>query len=374
MNTGVGGHYHSFKTTVTALSTLIDPEIYVIGDLMPKIFENFTIPVNLTSVAELKKNKTKIIAQKLPIHCFDIPSQIVIHYLFSINAILTICGGKNPIYLPSASNYILYSEENYQYLQNIKKKKKSSLHLIPNRINYDEVIASKNEKIASNEFDEIKALKIMRISRISYYYEKSLLDSVTLVDKLNDNGINAVLILIGKIEDKAVFNKLDSSKNILMKVEKQHYLNAKRYLKFADVIIGTGRSFMEAAAFNKILLAPAKNLSIPVLVTNKNINTFFKYNFSERTIIDERDDNVMNEIIKILNDEELATKIINEIKNFSARNFDIYTVLNDYFELYSNYKLEYIGVINILKSMLFFVRLISLRLLKFRIKKIFDKN
>jgi len=372
MNTGVGGHYHSFKTTVYALTSVVNPEIYVIGDLEPKAFLDFELPYKLISIWELRKLKNKLIDIKTVIHCFDVPSQAFINLFVKHSCILTICGGKNPALLPHSYCYILFSKENYEYIKSIKKLAKSELHLIPNRVDFSSI--TQNQINISDVFikDYADSVKIMRISRITKYYEKSILHSVNLVKKLNEKGINAVLIIIGKIEDNSLYEHLAKQENVLVLKEEKNYKNPKKYLNAADIIIGTGRSFMEAVAFEKILLAPAENTNIPVLITGSNINHFLNYNFSERTKVDLSDDEIFEQIVDVIENNDFAKKNISDIKTFGINNFEIKSVLENYKRIYTKFTIKKNPSIEFLNSFKIILRIYIIRKIKLKYEQIFN--
>lgn len=63
--------------------------------------------------------------------------------------------------------------------------------------------------------------------------------------------------------------------------------DSKGIINCADAVLGTGRSFMEAAAKNKLLLSPSAGWNIPALIGPSNFKTALYYNFSERVVFDE---------------------------------------------------------------------------------------
>ena len=98
------------------------------------------------------------------------------------------------------------------------------------------------------------------------------------------------MIVLGTIQSKAIHNSiLDDikSKNlendVIIDTSDLFTHNASELLEVGDVIIGTGRNFMEASSLNKMLLVPYKDSDYPLLVDDNNFEAIFATNFSPRT-------------------------------------------------------------------------------------------
>ena len=79
----------------------------------------------------MQKNKIDLI------HSFDIHAFIfsrLVNLIRKLPIILTKCGGPNLKYTPFANNFILYSQENYDFLIKQNKFSKTSFKIIPNRV------------------------------------------------------------------------------------------------------------------------------------------------------------------------------------------------------------------------------------------------
>ena len=131
---------------------------------------------------------------------------------------------------------------------------------------------------------------ILKIGRISTYYEKTILQAVNLSKELHELDERYELLLIGSIQQESVNN------NLISRIEELSYIhvenneefthNAKVIIDIADIVIGTGRGFMEACYLNKLMFAPCANSEIPVFVNSQNFQSVFRTNFSERYICD----------------------------------------------------------------------------------------
>src|SRR5690554_849813 len=97
-------------------------------------------------------------------------------------------------------------------------------------------------------------------------------------------------------------------------------MNAKQLLDISDAVLGTGRGFMEASSKSKIMLAPIKSSSFPLLINEENFKEAFNYNFSERLTISNFDESENYHDIKEIittstlkqRKSELAIKLFNE--------------------------------------------------------------
>jgi hypothetical protein len=85
-------------------------------------------------------------------------------------------------------------------------------------------------------------------------------------------------------------------------------------------VLGTGRSFMEASSKGKILLTPSQ-FNIPALITENNFEEAFYYNFSERVVYDNYDENKNYSRIK---EVILEQKKSNSLEQFSLKLFASY--------------------------------------------------
>jgi hypothetical protein len=196
-------------------------------------------------------------------------------------------------------------------------KFKRNLFLIPNRINdfdYDsERIENLKKRLPS------KYLVLMRISRINNFYKTSILQTFNLYQALRESNIKIVLLLIGDAENGNVSRELNNtfqsskwSNDIIIINEPFFTHNAKQLLGLADLVVGTGRGFMEAAIKGKMMFVPRKNGQLPALVDKSSFDNVFATNFSERSIVNKTDNEILSETLNILTNEQIR----NEYKTF----------------------------------------------------------
>ena len=176
---------------------------------------------------------------------------------------------------------------------------------------------------------------MLRIARIGKHYHKSISQSINLVSWLKAKGLNVRLIVIGTIQSKINYDtiideiktkKLDD--NIIVETSDEFTYNASELLDVGDVIIGTGRNFMEASSLNKMLLVPYKDADFPLLVTNNNFEAIFSTNFSPRTQVPD-----FNEEANL---EGIYKALKNEDKMASFSWFESYFNVKNGVDLYKN--------------------------------------
>lgn len=292
---GGGGHYYSLIETVAQLSLLHEVIIYNVGNhksiaLEKSVLEVQNIVYKDISVFKIYKGLNRALKEFEPevIHAFDNLALLWVRTIGRLKKIpfcVTKCGGVNPRYFPFSQSLILFSNENLVFFKDKKKFKKSKLYLIPNRIRSfkddEERIASITTQIKD---EHQQAIKFLRISRISSYYHKGALQLIALIKKLRSDGLNCILIFVGTVEDTSCFSELrKASKGFGYFFTEQYYTtNAKTLINSANVVLGTGRSMMEAASKEKVLLVPTKNFTIPSLLYQDNFKAAFNLNFSER--------------------------------------------------------------------------------------------
>lgn len=291
---GLGGHYHSLLETAEQLSHKHDILIINIGNNPAKALENtkfklYSIICKRFAIVRTHKKVINILKKEKPdiLHAFDSSAFFWVRlagHKLRIPFCITKCGGVNPVYFPYAKYLVLFSKENLDFFCTKRKFKNSNIFLIPNRIRDFEDDNIRIDKIKKVLGSYVESFKFLRITRIGNYYYNSSIQLINLVNKLTDDGIKCCAIFIGTVEDIHLFNELEKhcNKNCFFFTESEFTNNAKALINCADAVLGTGRSFMEAAAKGKILLSPAQNSSTPALITQENFETAFYYNFSER--------------------------------------------------------------------------------------------
>jgi glycosyltransferase involved in cell wall biosynthesis len=295
-----GGHYHSLNSISRELSASVSVGIITIGTKPSPVFDDNPLLEEHIEYAATEGyfrflgNVNRVIKRLSPdvIHCFDTKTLSMITPVVAfkkVKLILNKCGGPNPVRdrWVYCKNIIFFSLENFEWFTNCSYYHKSKLYLIPNRVS----------KIDLNGFENLLPVKdntkfnIVRISRVSSYYWYTMQLSVNLAAYCN-NFRPTRLYLIGRVYQNEILENLKEyakEKGVDLVVITDSRANiASRMLYLADVVVGTGRSIMEAMSLSIPVFAPASNAALPVKITKSNLANFFKMNFSERVVVNDQ--------------------------------------------------------------------------------------
>ena len=329
---GRGGHFHSLNHISKEIGNEHDVKIISIGPGKSNIIESnphflkhlFFNGFNFLELSrELKKYQDSIKPNFF--HCFDQDSYNIVRLFISTThnkVIVNKCGGPNPRRYSYVPNLILFSQENLDWFSKQQKFKNTNIDLVPNRVKKI-VINSKFQPIIKDE-DKFVFIRICRVGKI---YEKSILNSIYLIEYLISQKIkNIVLYVIGVVEDLDVFNELNKHKLVekgfvIFLKEDIYTKEASKMLYLADAVIGTGRGAMESSSLGIPILGINSNNKIPVLLDESQFFSAFKTNFSERNVFSDFDEDVnLKKISKLVLNKEYY--IQNSI--FSKKMFDEY--------------------------------------------------
>jgi hypothetical protein len=332
---GKGGHFYSLHTIAEELSNYFDITIINIGaqpspiltsEKYRKHFIRFTGRKFMSVYSEIKRIVK--LQKPLIINAFDIESFAWARWVgrkTEIPVFHTKCGGPNPNgYFPKVKNLILFSRENEEYFLNHESVKNRYIELIPNRVLEilpdEERISELRLKHGLHSNNKV----LLRIARIGEHYKTSIEQGIELTKWLKTKGIDIKFLIVGEVQDpntlSLIRTKIESEgleKAVLIENDSRFTLNASQLLPVANLVIGSGRNFMETTSFNIPLLTTLKNEKFPLLVTDENFEEVFKTNFSPRTRISDYDE---------------STNLIQIEEIFSSGNQSIST-----FKWYENY-------------------------------------
>lgn len=368
---GNGGHYYSLIETVKNLQNEHNCEVINIGTQKSKALINqdyfnvtFFDSSNFSFFNVYRQVNLYCLHKKIDvIHSFDSLAFLWARLLsnkIKCKLVLTKCGGANLFYYPFCSNTICYSLENYKFFKNLKKYKETQLYLIPNRISEfpdDEIRIKKLNDLIKKEHHNL--FKFLRILRISSYYEKSLMQLIDLVQKLNSLKVRCVLIIIGTIDDQRIVDNVKRMKldYIYLINEDLFTINAKEVINYVDGVLGTGRSFMESASKSKILLSPISQGQFPMLISENNFETAFEYNFSERiSIFNYSYLENFNEIDAMLSDDNTRINLKKLSRSIFDEHFNSNSLLEKHNVVYSKEKIQTNKFLDLLLNYLFVLR------------------
>lgn len=301
---GLGGHIRSMRDICETIEpSLAHIEIIII---CAKPQSNYINGVNYLFLKDgYKKNTSffkKINKPDSVVHYFDIESYSYFCLTNIKKYIITRCGGVNPNIWPKSLLTTTFSNENYNHFKNLGVKK---LTYIPNRVknfNFDlKLVEEIKGKFKINNDDFV----ILRVSRIKKYYDESIQQTLRLghetSKKLNKK---ATVLIIGGIEDYNIYesiNTLSKSMNIrlIFITDSKYTSEARHIISIASIIVGTGRSLMEAAKTNAELYVPNKGEDLPLKLTSQNFKKLFSLNFSGRYYVkfNKNETPIQNDII-----------------------------------------------------------------------------
>jgi len=366
---GKGGHFHSLNTVANALGRVHDVYVINVGVQCSPSLDSSNYKISFVKYKgydfvgtffKLQKIVNKL--QPDAIHAFDVES-FAFGRLLSIKlkqpSYLNKCGGPNPkLYYPKANNIVLFSHENKLFFDNYKKYQGVNTILIPNRVLPVEI--DKARVVAFQEKHKITTEKtILRIARIGNHYHQSILQGINLAKWLVEQGCNVKFILLGTIQSNEVYNHVlefidqnNMSRHVIVETEDEYTQNASNVLSIGDIVVGTGRNFMEAASLDKVLLVPYLDDKYPLLVNNENFNQVFKTNFSPRTKIANYNSNLNLIAIK----DVIDNTIKGESRDWFDKNFNVIEAVNKYTELYKTSGKRKFFVLDIVLNILYSIK------------------
>lgn len=343
---GAGGHYHSLAAIVGGLrdAGAVDAAVIVIGRATAPAVAALAqegVAVSFLEFTGLQFPGALLAVCKV---CRDIRAE-VIHafdehaYLFArlaawrlgIGCLLTKCGGGHPRrYFPSARHLTVFSREDREFFT---RRNGSAVRLLPNRVRSvrqdASLIAELRSRLPGGQW-------ILRISRIARHYEKTLRDSINLLKRLRGAGCDARLLIVGTVYDEQIFARLreTAGDGVTWVTDPRIASDAKRIIDIADIVIGTGRSLMEAAVRRRTVLCPVANLEIPCLVTAENIEQLANFNFSERCSVNTDDFTEFSAIVARLQSGQSAGDK-RFLEEFASQHCDVSAVVGEYADLYA---------------------------------------
>lgn len=346
---GNGGHFYDLKSIANEIANNNSVLVVNIGKKISKVLVNQKFKVHFLrykgyNFLNVFIELNKLVSDFKPeiINSFDVYSFNFSRYFsWKLNqpTYLTKCGGPNPLkYYPIPDNLILVSFENKLFFQNKNHKYKSNIFMIPQRV--EPVILDHVRINLLREKHQLNGEIILRVNRISKHYHKTMIQSLNLLKYLLKFKNNVKLLLIGSIQDETVFNEInqyidknDLRQNVIVETDQIFTKNASELLSIGDLIIGTGRNFMEACSINKPMLVPYKNGEYPLLVSNNNFFEVKNTNFSPRTIVNHF--NYADNLNNILNH-----KFYSNSRKWYDSNFSVKKGAEKYMKMYNETKSE----------------------------------
>ena len=375
-NKGNGGHYYSLISTALAMQEVLDITILNIGTHESLALANSNLKICnvitnkrcIVGIWDLIKKANGFFTKEKydVIHAFD-DSAYFFGRLSSRKLkapiVLTKCGGPNPkFYYPYSKDLILYSEENFKYFRGYRKFKKSNIDLIPNRI-YDVKQDNERIKLLIEKYN-LKAYDfiLLRIARIGNAYQSSI-NQLIEVKRHLDKSVSSAVLIIGSVENNEILNTITKQniQDLFIETDPFFTKKASELIQLADIVLGTGRSFMEASVLGKLMLAPTSNSDFPLIVDNDNFQLFSAFNFSPRTKVNSfTKEEEINKLNSLLIDKEKFKLFVEDGEQLFKSKFQLKFVLGKYSSIYKNltFKADY-NIIDLFLNFIFLLRLMA---------------
>jgi glycosyltransferase involved in cell wall biosynthesis len=350
-STGLGGHLFSLRSLVGALGEHVDCSVVNVGTVPAEPLKSLSVPC-----AEVLFDRPKILArlgalsrivrrfEPDVLHAFDANSFFfarVVGWRFNKPVVHTKCGGANPVesYFPRAENLVLFSVENQEFFAAHPKHREARIKLIPNRV--DEVKQNPTRIARVREGLVPGALLFLRIGRLAPAYEPAALQTIALVKRLYQDGIRASFVQIGVVHVRESAERIRAAlgEEDRLLTEPEYTRNASEMIDAADFVVGTGRSFMEAASRRRVLLAPLADGEHPALVTPGNWSALFRTNFSPRGEIPGFDiEQNYHAILEAARSPERRDELAAFSRGLFDEHFSIRAAVPTYLQLYRDVK------------------------------------
>ena len=346
---GRGGHFWDLKTIIQALNNYVKCVVINIGCFNSPVLNSMSVPVfniRFTGFDFIKTIRSVIIVLRKQgvdvinlfdtrVFCFaDISCRLLKKPL-----IITKCGGPNPgLMYPIVDTMIIFSKENLEYFLRKDRYKRTKLYFLPNRV-----------AIQTPDFERIEKLKsfinpnkkiFLMISRFCDYYKANILQAIHLIQRLNKDNHLCNLVVIGAPEQISLVDEITNnycSDNIIIIKDDEFTIESSRLIDVADFVIASGRGFMEAASYGKVLLTYLADSPFPLLITQETFNRVFYYNFSPRNKIEDFDtEENYKKICMAIDKRSFYIKLECISKNLFDEHFNVCKVVEKYRDIFHN--------------------------------------
>ncbi len=350
--TGIGGHLYTVQSLVEALSPRAECVVVSIGSVPSPALESLGCRKHRLAFGGGKSRRAEmarfmeIVREEKPdvIHAFDpiaCAFARVAAWRSACGLVLTKCGGPDPAgrwpyaYFPRVERLVLFSRENERYFRSRRRFRRTRIWRIPNRIlevkSDPGMLASLRERL-----DPARPV-LLRVGRISTSYARTAEQSIRLAKRLVADGVPVQLVFLGAVQDAGVEKAIAGSLGTLGKVISDPMLvrQASALLDAGDLVVGTGRGLMEAAARGRIVLVPARQGLLPALVDADNWERLFDANFSERSeVVPWDEERNYAEIRRVLADPECRRALSAFNRKLYEEHFSLERVVDQYLAIY----------------------------------------
>lgn len=283
-----GGHYYSLNEISKVLDA--DHKILVIGDSIPiALQQNPNVVFKGAALrAPWKVDVKEYRSSAQLVHSYDPPANVLASILSSrwrIPHVATKPGGPAwPKFDPINNNVVVFQESDKDEFIRRVDDPRLNLEVIPQRVSRPSA-AIHNLPNPFLQAPNHHGIKILTIARIGSYYESKIRGAIALARAFNTIAPTTIVV-IGTISEPsladAIMENLAEDKIGVLLTEPRYADNASRYIQFSDVVVGTGRSFVEGLALEKCMFCPISGSNLPTLITNENYEIALRHNFTNR--------------------------------------------------------------------------------------------
>lgn len=324
---GRGGHFRDVVVIARALSRQFDVQIVNLGKRSPVL--------DSSEVRVINCYPTRLGAVFSALRSSDFIFAIDVRVAFIAYQTALITGSKlvhikpggvnDDFWQRDLQNVIVFSKENYDF---IKSGGAQTVALIPDRV---EVPKTNHVLLKELRRNYEKHKVILYVSRITNHYASNLRKVVRLAVTLEElGGKDIKVVIIGQVESESLLTDLLNlaPKNLDIITDTKYTENAASVLCLGDLVIGNGRTVMEAASLGIPLLVNSTNSNTPIVLTAENFEDFSNYNFSPRAA--SRSHGTPERIIKLLGDNAIYQTLSQSTHKLYEANFSIANLVPKY--------------------------------------------
>lgn len=279
---GDANNFGHTRTTMSYISCFLrlGTEVFVYCRSFDTILhEEYDENINVTfykSLTELTKIiKLKKIHYGLKVDYDLSPIIQLLCKIYKIKLLSLYCTLVNKFRYYNEKSCVVISKEIGESIRNLRND--SLIYLITNRVSKEKLVYGKLEQSL-----DISATNVIRITQFSNHYQQS---NLRLVDDFCKISRRYKLWLVGS-GDKGnigVLNDIIKKKQINCTVKDVNSRNLDNYILDADIVVGTGRTAIDALYFRKPLIVPNfEGSGMYVILDNNNIFNLIENNLSGR--------------------------------------------------------------------------------------------
>ena len=289
----LGGHYWSLRSLVEAMDGEIDCCVVNVGRAPVGALSGLAVPCwdvpwGRSQLCSAVRRVDHLVRTEKPdvLHSFDRKALFFARMVAPRQGaaiIHTMCGGPNPAgYFPKIGELVLFSQENRDYFASHARFRSTRIHLIPSRVNEVKSDLVRIERLRKGLAPG--AMVFLRIATVGLAHQRTSLQTLRLVKQLRQDGLAACFVQVGTVSSELSLARIreEMGPQDRLLTDEGMTFKASEIVEAGDFVVGTGRSFMEAASRSGVMLAPVADAPHPALVTPDNYDDLFRTNFSAR--------------------------------------------------------------------------------------------